>query len=49
MDVTIIANPTLSSIFAIICGVLVLVYPRVLNYIVAIYLILIGLVGLLSR
>ena len=31
---------------ALIAGILILVMPRLLNYIVAIYLILIGLLGL---
>ena len=31
---------------ALIAGILILVVPRLLNYIVAIYLILIGIVGL---
>jgi Protein of unknown function (DUF3096) len=31
---------------ALIAGILILVVPRLLNYIVAIYLIIIGLVGL---
>jgi hypothetical protein len=31
---------------ALLAGVLILVVPRVLNYIVAVYLILIGLLGL---
>lgn len=31
---------------AIIAGILILIMPRLLNYIVAIYLIIIGLVGL---
>jgi hypothetical protein len=31
---------------ALIAGILILVIPRLLNYIVAIYLILIGLLGL---
>ncbi|WP_232429028.1 DUF3096 domain-containing protein [Aromatoleum toluclasticum] len=31
---------------ALIAGILILVAPRLLNYIVAIYLILIGLIGL---
>lgn len=31
---------------ALIAGILILVAPRLLNYIVAIYLILVGLVGL---
>ena len=30
-------------------GILILIFPRLLNYIVAIYLILIGLLGLLGR
>jgi hypothetical protein len=33
-------------IIALIAGVLILVMPRLLNYIVAIYLILAGLLGL---
>lgn len=36
----------LAPIVAIVAGVLILVVPRLLNYIVAIYLILIGLLGL---
>jgi hypothetical protein len=41
-------NVTLSfgPLMALIAGILILVVPRLLNYIVAIYLILIGLVGL---
>jgi Protein of unknown function (DUF3096) len=33
-------------VVALIAGILILVMPRLLNYIVAIYLILIGLIGL---
>jgi len=36
----------LQPIIAIIAGVLILIMPRLLNYIVAIYLILVGLFGL---
>ncbi len=36
----------LTPIIAIAAGVLILVVPRLLNYIVAIYLILVGLLGL---
>ncbi len=32
---------------ALIAGILILVMPRLLNYIVAIYLIVIGVIGLL--
>jgi hypothetical protein len=37
---------TSAPIVALIAGILILVIPRLLNYIVAIYLILIGLLGL---
>jgi hypothetical protein len=36
----------LQPIVALIAGVLILLIPRILNYIVAAYLILIGLLGL---
>jgi hypothetical protein len=34
---------------ALIAGILILIIPRLLNYIVAIYLIVIGLIGILHR
>ena len=37
---------TISPLIALLAGILILLMPRLLNYIVAIYLILIGLVGL---
>jgi hypothetical protein len=39
----------LQPVAALIAGVLILVIPRLLNYIVAIYLILIGLIGLAHK
>jgi hypothetical protein len=36
----------IQPVVAIIAGILILVMPRLLNYIVAIYLILIGILGL---
>ena len=36
----------LPSVAALIAGILILVRPHLLNYIVAIYLILIGIIGL---
>jgi hypothetical protein len=36
----------LSPVISLIAGVLILVMPRLLNYIVAIYLIIIGVIGL---
>ena len=37
----------LAPIIALIAGILILIVPRLLNYVVAIYLIIIGLLGLL--
>jgi hypothetical protein len=37
---------SLSPLISLIAGVLILIVPRLLNYIVAVYLIIIGLIGL---
>lgn len=37
---------TLPGLVALIAGILILVMPRLLNYIVAIYLIVVGLISL---
>ncbi|MGH9522818.1 MAG: DUF3096 domain-containing protein [Terriglobales bacterium] len=42
---TLLAGPVL----ALIAGILILIVPRILNYVVAIYLILIGLIGIFGR
>ena len=39
----------LSPFVALLAGILILIAPRLLNYIVAIYLILIGLIGIFGR
>lgn len=39
-------NVSLAPLVSLIAGILILVAPRLLNYIVAIYLIVIGLIGL---
>ena len=36
----------LQPIVALIAGVLILIVPRILNYVVALYLIFVGIVGL---
>lgn len=41
-------NLTISGLVALIAGILILVIPRLLNYIVAIYLIVIGLLQILD-
>ncbi len=38
---------TLQPLVALVAGILILVMPRLLNYIVAIYLIIVGITGLL--
>ena len=39
-------NLAVGPVVALIAGVLILIVPRLLNYIVAIYLIIIGLIGI---
>ena len=41
-----LAGLPLSPLVALLAGILILIMPRLLNYIVAIYLIVIGLIGL---
>jgi Protein of unknown function (DUF3096) len=43
-------NPdVINPLVALIAGILILIMPRLLNYVVAIYLIVIGLLGLASH
>ena len=44
MNITLSAGPPV----ALIAGILILIVPRLLNYIVALYLVIIGLLGLLG-
>lgn len=39
-------NVILQPLVALIAGILILLVPRLLNYIVAVYLIIVGIVGL---
>lgn len=39
---------SLGPIVSLIAGILILLIPRLLNYIVAVYLIVIGLIGLIG-
>jgi len=38
-----------SPFLALIAGILILIVPRILNYVVAIYLVLVGLIGIFGR
>ncbi|MHB8347728.1 MAG: DUF3096 domain-containing protein [Acidiferrobacterales bacterium] len=39
-------NLSIGPLFSLVSGVLILFMPRLLNYIVAVYLIIIGLIGI---
>jgi hypothetical protein len=41
-------HPAVAPLVALIAGIVILLVPRVLNYVIAIYLIVIGLLGLLG-
>ena len=42
-------HPALSPIIALIAGILILFFPQMLNLVVAIYLIVIGILGLVGK
>ena len=39
-------NMSIGPLIALVAGILILIVPRLLNYIVAAYLIVVGLIGL---
>jgi len=43
MNLTVVS---IGPVVALIAGVLILIMPRLLNYIIAIYLIIVGVIGL---
>ena len=43
-----VSMANLTPIVSILAGILILIMPRLLNYIVAIYLIIVGLLGILG-
>ena len=48
-EVVTVRYTLISPIIALLAGILILIIPRLLNYIVAVYLILIGLIGVFGR
>ncbi len=44
-----VIHPIASPIIALVAGILILIYPRLLNYVVAIYLIIIGIMGIFGN
>ncbi|HUO94536.1 MAG TPA: DUF3096 domain-containing protein [Rhizomicrobium sp.] len=45
-DITNIDIITIQPVLALVFGILILLLPRILNYLVAVYLILIGCIGI---
>jgi hypothetical protein len=45
MELTITAA-SIQPIVALIAGIIILIFPRILNYVIALYLIVFGLLGL---
>lgn len=40
-------HPIVYPIFSLVAGILILIFPTILNYIVAIYLIIVGILGII--
>lgn len=47
-DTTVTMSLSIGPIVALIAGILILIMPRLLNYIIAVYLIIIGILGLVG-
>ena len=47
-EIMVVVHPILNPILALVAGILVLIFPTILNYIVAIYLIIIGIMGIMG-
>jgi DUF3096 family protein len=41
-------HPAISPIAALIAGIVILLYPQTLNLVIAIYLIIVGIIGLVG-
>lgn len=41
-------HPMLAPIIALVAGILILLFPQLLNLVVAVYLIIVGVLGLLA-
>jgi hypothetical protein len=39
-------HPVIYPVFALIAGILILIFPTILNYVIAIYLIIVGILGI---
>jgi Protein of unknown function (DUF3096) len=41
-------HPAVAPLIALIAGIIILLIPRILNYVIAVYLIVVGLLGLMG-
>jgi hypothetical protein len=41
-------HPVVYPVFALVAGILILIFPTILNYVVAIYLIIVGILGIVG-
>jgi len=41
-------HPIVAPVFSLVAGILILAFPQLLNLVVAIYLIVVGIVGILT-
>ena len=44
-----VIHPMTSYVISLVAGILILIFPTILNYIVGLYLILMGVLGILSK
>ncbi len=45
----IVIHPVIYPIVSLIAGILILIFPKILNFVVAVYLIIIGIMGLAAQ
>jgi Protein of unknown function (DUF3096) len=42
-------HPLVYPVFSLVAGILILIFPTILNYVIAIYLIVIGILGIIGK
>lgn len=43
-----LTHPLLSPVISLVAGILILIFPSLLNFVVAIYLIIVGILGIMA-
>lgn len=44
-----VIHPIVAPVISLVCGILILIFPELLNLVVAIYLIVAGIMGLIGH